>query len=84
MSGPVRGWVQTVNERIDRSVFERCQLHPDYRPPGLLEWPRRKGLDLEAVIANLDQHPELFAPVTRPGIERRPIPPASALHPTPK
>ena len=74
LSGPVRGWVQTVNEKIDRSVFERCQLHPDYRPASLVEWAQRKGLDLEAIIADPDQHPEIFSPVTRPGIERRPAP----------
>ncbi len=75
LSGPVAGWVQTVNERIDRSVFERCQLHPDYRPASLLEWAHRKGLDLEALIADPDKHPELFSPVTHAGIERRPVPP---------
>jgi uncharacterized protein (DUF2235 family) len=74
MSGPVAGWVQTVNERIDKSVFERCQLHPDYRPASLLEWARRRGLDLEAIIADPDRHAELFGPVTQSGIERRPIP----------
>jgi hypothetical protein len=55
MSGPVQGWVQTVNERIDRSVFERCQRHPDYRPASLKEWAKRKSLDLEAVIADPDR-----------------------------
>jgi hypothetical protein len=74
VSGPVPGWVQTVNERIDRSVFERCQLHPDYRPASLLEWAKRNGLDLESVIANPDRYPEFFSAVTRPGIERRPLP----------
>jgi uncharacterized protein (DUF2235 family) len=77
MSGPVAGWVQTANERIDRSVFERCQRHPDYRPASLLEWAQRRGFDLEAIIADPDQHEELFAPVTGPGIERRPVPTAS-------
>jgi hypothetical protein len=75
-SGPVAGWVQTVNERIDRSVFIRCQRHPDYRPASLIEWAKRKGLDLEAIIADPDQYPDLFAPVTSPGIERRPLPPS--------
>jgi uncharacterized protein (DUF2235 family) len=74
LSGPVAGWVQTVNERIDRSVFERCQRHPDYRPASLLEWAKRKGLDLEAVIAAPDRYPELFSEVTLPGIQRRPVP----------
>jgi uncharacterized protein (DUF2235 family) len=85
LRGPVNGWVQTVNERIDRSVFERCQLHPDYRPPSLLEWAERRGLDLEAIIANPDKYAELFSPVAEPGIERRPIPsraiPTSAASP---
>jgi hypothetical protein len=67
--------VQTVNERIDRSVFERCQRHPDYRPASLKEWARRMGLDLEAVIAEPDRYPQFFEPVTQPGIERRPLPP---------
>ena len=74
MSGPVKGWVQTVNERIDRSVFERCQRHPDYRPPSLKEWAKRKSLDLEAVIADPDRYPEFYTAVTQPGIERRPLP----------
>lgn len=72
MSASVAGWVQTVNERIDRSVFERCKQHPDYRPASLIEWSHRLGLDLEAVIADPDRYPEIFSPVTRPGIERRP------------
>jgi uncharacterized protein (DUF2235 family) len=74
MSGPVEGWVQTVNERIDRSAFERCQRHPDYRPASLQEWATRKGLDLEAIIADPDRYPEFWEPVTQPGIERRPLP----------
>jgi hypothetical protein len=74
MGGPVKGWVQTVNERIDRSVFERCQRHRDYRPPSLKEWAKRKNLDLEAVIADPDRYPEFYAAVTQPGVERRPLP----------
>jgi hypothetical protein len=74
MGGPVKGWVQTVNERIDRSVFERCQRHPDYRPPSLKEWAKRSSLDLEAVIADPDRYPDFLVAVTLPGIERRPLP----------
>jgi len=85
LRGPVNGWVQTVNERIDRSVFERCQLHPDYRPASLVEWAKRRGIDLEAIIADPDNHAELCSPVTQPGVERRPIPshpiPTSAVSP---
>src|SRR5262249_32175044 len=34
-----------VNESIDRSVFERWRSKPDYRPPNLLEWAKRKNVD---------------------------------------
>lgn len=85
VSGPVQGWVQTVNERIDRSVFERCQRHPDYRPASLREWAQRQGLDLETVIADPDRYARFHQPVTQPGIERRPRPAgkSQASKPTP-
>jgi uncharacterized protein (DUF2235 family) len=42
---PVKGgWSYPVNEWIDGSVFERCRRDPEYRPPNLLEWQRRRGL----------------------------------------
>ena len=84
LSGPVQGWVQTVNERIDRSVFERCRRHPDYRPASLKEWAQRMALDLEAVIADPDRYPQFHESVTQPGIERRPLPlgPAPNARPT--
>lgn len=63
------GWIKTANERIDLSVFQRCQLHPSYRPPSLLEWAHRKKLNLEAIIAEPNQSPELWQPVTKTGIE---------------
>lgn len=63
------GRVQTVNERIDVSVFQRCQRHSDYRPPNLLEWANRKGLDLEKLIAAPEAYPQFTAPVTAKGIE---------------
>lgn len=68
------GWVQTVNERIDASVFWRCQADPKYRPRGLIEWARRKGLDLEQVIADPNRYANLSSPVTGPGIERLALP----------
>ncbi len=71
-SDPVQkktGAVQTVNERIDLSVFRRCQLDAAYRPASLVEWSRRKGMDLEAIIAKPEQHPELWSPITACGIE---------------
>jgi hypothetical protein len=67
------GWVQTVNERIDLSVFRRCQRYPDYRPPNLLEWAKRKGLDLEKLIAAPEKHPQIFAPVVVSGINNNSI-----------
>ena len=63
------GWVETVNERIDLSVFRRCQLHPDYRPASLIEWKQRKQLDLEAIIAAPEKYPQYWSPVEKPGIE---------------
>ncbi|MGO8928791.1 MAG: hypothetical protein ACLQU3_18140 [Limisphaerales bacterium] len=71
-SDPVRknaGWVETVNERIDFSVFRRCQVHDQYRPLSLLEWAKRKKLDLEQIIVHPDQYPQLYAPVTSCEIE---------------
>jgi hypothetical protein len=61
--------VHTVNERIDRSVFERCLRYPDYRPENLCQWAQRKRLDLEDVIAHLDNYPSIYAPVSNTGIE---------------
>jgi uncharacterized protein (DUF2235 family) len=66
-----RGWVETVNERIDFSVFRRCQLYPDYRPASLGECAERKKLDLEAIIADPEKYPELWQPVTTPGVESK-------------
>jgi uncharacterized protein (DUF2235 family) len=64
-----KGTVHTVNERIDLSVFRRCQLHPKYRPPNLIEWARRKHFDLETIIATPEKCPELYSPVVSNGIE---------------
>ena len=63
------GWVETVNERIDLSVFRRCQLHAGYRPPSLLEWAKRKAIDLNAVVAAPEKFPSYWSPVTFPGLE---------------
>ena len=67
------GWVQTVNERIDASVFERCQKERTYRPLGLIEWAQRERLDLETIIRDPNKYADLVAPVTRPGVERIPV-----------
>ncbi len=63
------GWVETVNERIDLSVFRRCQRYIGYRPPNLLEWARRKSLDLEQIIAAPENYPQFTDQVTTVGIE---------------
>jgi uncharacterized protein (DUF2235 family) len=63
------GLVHTVNERIDLSVILRCQMYKGYRPLGLQEWARRKGMDLEDVIQSPAKYPALWASVTKPGIE---------------
>jgi len=64
-----KGTVHTVNERIDLSVFRRCQLQSKYRPPNLIEWAKRKHLDLESIIANPEKFATLYAPVVSTGIE---------------
>ena len=56
------GTVVTVNERIDLSVFRRCQVNPGYRPASLREWAGRKGHDLEAIIARPEDYPGLWQP----------------------
>jgi uncharacterized protein (DUF2235 family) len=55
------GWVETVNERIDLSVFRRCQLHKDYSPGSLVEWAQRKKLDLSAIIAAPEKFPQYWS-----------------------
>lgn len=62
------GTVETVNERIDPSVFRRCQLDPAYRPLSLEEWAKRKSLDLNAIIAFPEGRP-FCDPVSPSGIE---------------
>ena len=65
------GTVVPVNERIDLSVFRRCQVNPGYRPASLREWAGRKGLDLEAIIARPEDYPNLWQPA--PPLQ--PVPP---------
>ena len=66
---PKPGWVHTVNERIDYSVFQRCAMHPDYCSFSLNEWLERKNLDLKHIIATPKRYEHLWAPVAAPGIE---------------
>lgn len=63
------GLVETVNERIDLSIFRRCQRYSDYRPQNLKEWATRKGVDLEKIISEPEKFPQFIDPVTATGIE---------------
>ena len=63
------GWVHTVNERVDYSVFRRCALHPEYCSRSLNEWLERKQLDLKHILANPKRYEHLWSPVSQPGIE---------------
>jgi uncharacterized protein (DUF2235 family) len=67
---PVNGSVITVNERLDESISLRWRADPTYRPASLYEWARRKGLDIDAVMANFTLCPNYWAPVQQPGIEK--------------
>lgn len=40
------GWVETVNEIVDESVFRRWREIPTYRPVNVAEWARRTGREL--------------------------------------
>lgn len=64
------GKVKTVNERIDPSVFLRCQRHPDYRPVNLVNWAKDKGIDLKEIIANPEKFPQYTGQVITTGIEK--------------
>jgi hypothetical protein len=70
----VSGWVHTVNERIDLSVFRRCQLNPGYCPPGLVEWAARKKLDVKQIAANPDNFQQVWSLITTSGIEPPTLP----------
>ncbi|WP_239024865.1 DUF2235 domain-containing protein [Sphingomonas corticis] len=44
-----RGWVDTVSETIDASVFDRWRRYDAYRPPALSRWARDMGIDPEKI-----------------------------------
>lgn len=71
---PARGWVYTVNERLDWSVFRRCELNRDYCPRGLAEWADRKKLDLKQIVANPENFQKYWSPINAPGIEPPSLP----------
>ena len=65
--GGAAAFLRTVNERIDPSVFRRCHIDPDYRPDSLLEWARRKKLNLQEII-DAPEKSAYTAPILNPGI----------------
>jgi uncharacterized protein (DUF2235 family) len=63
------GWVETVNERIDLSVFRRCKLDKHYLPASLVEWAQRKSVDLDAVVNAPEKFPQYWSPLLQAGLE---------------
>ena len=45
--------VHTVNETIDESVFERCRQVPTYKPFNLLNWAKKKGINLTDIMTSV-------------------------------
>jgi hypothetical protein len=68
------GWVQTASERIDITVIQRCQRDPKYRPRSLVEWAKRRKLNLEDIILHPENYSRYWDAVTTPGIENT-VPP---------
>lgn len=48
------GLSDTINETVDGSVFERWRSDPGYRPPGLVEWSARTGIDPGTAVGAVD------------------------------
>jgi uncharacterized protein (DUF2235 family) len=36
---------ERINETVDGTVFDRWRGNPEYRPPNLVDWAKRKGVD---------------------------------------
>jgi uncharacterized protein (DUF2235 family) len=43
----------TINETIDGTVFDRWREDSAYRPANLVDWGKRKGLDLASLVASV-------------------------------
>ena len=41
--------IHTINESIDKSVFERCRSDANYRPANLAAWATKHGVKLEEI-----------------------------------
>lgn len=48
------GVSDTVNETIDESVFDRWRSDPDYRPPSLVDWAKRREVDPAAITGTVE------------------------------
>jgi uncharacterized protein (DUF2235 family) len=44
--------IETINETIDHTVFDRWRSDESYRPKNLIEWSRRTGIDPATVTAD--------------------------------
>jgi uncharacterized protein (DUF2235 family) len=49
-----RGWVETVAETIDESVFDRYRADESYRPAGLAAWSHRLKVDPASIKGTVD------------------------------
>ena len=56
------GFSDTINETIDGSVFDRWRSDSAYRPPSLIEWSRRTGLDPAVQAGSIDARSGAPAP----------------------
>ena len=57
------GTHRNVNETIDSSVFDRWRRDvPQYRPPNLSEWAKRKSVDLANFSSVNADDPKMGAP----------------------
>ena len=55
--------VHTINETIDKSVFDRWRRDPAYRQENLVEWARRRHVDVATLKNSVTaDDPTIFAP----------------------
>lgn len=45
--------VSNINESIDKSVFDRWRLNPNYRPANLADWAKRYAVSLESITTSV-------------------------------
>jgi uncharacterized protein (DUF2235 family) len=55
--------VHTINETIDKSVFDRWHRDPAYRPDNLVDWMNRRHADVAALTTSVTtDNPSIAAP----------------------